>query len=168
MEREQIIKALECCITPRDCDCDDCPLDKYGSLNCKWLLMSHSLALIKELTEERDGLYRLVDDKIQENKRLTDENERLHASCTELTRKCASLEADVAKEFTCVFGTPHKVSDCPIDDEIAKAKADTVRKMQERLKECFPDTVDGKAIYTAGQVIFGIDEIAKEMLEGKE
>ena len=56
MEREQIIKALECCITPRDCDCDECPLDKYGSLNCKWLLMSHSLSLIKELTEENERL----------------------------------------------------------------------------------------------------------------
>ena len=56
LNREQIIRALECCITPRDCECDDCSLDKYGSLNCKWLLMSHSLSLIKELTEENERL----------------------------------------------------------------------------------------------------------------
>ena len=34
-------------------------------------------ALIKSQEQQIDALYRLVDDKIQENKRLTEENERL-------------------------------------------------------------------------------------------
>lgn len=47
----------------------------------------------------------------------------------ELAEKNERLRADIAKEFTCVFGQPHKVTDCPIDDEIAKAKADTAREI---------------------------------------
>ena len=66
---------------------------------------------------------------------------------------------DVAKEFTCVFGTPHKVSDCPINDEIAKAKADTVRSMRSRIKS---RCIEG-GIYLAF-VERVIDQIAKEML----
>ena len=104
MERNEVIKALECCITPRDCECDNCPLDKYGSLNCKWLLMSHSLALIKELTEELthketayNELYELTTEEIKdlyaERDRLTEENERLIA---ELAKACKAL--DTGKE----------------------------------------------------------------------
>ena len=38
--------------------------------------------------------------------------------------------ADVApKEFTCVFGQPHKVSDCPISEEVEKAKAEVAREI---------------------------------------
>ena len=50
-------------------------------------------------------------------------------------------------------------------EENKKLRADTVRKMKERLKECFPDTVDEKAIYTAKCIMFAIDQVAKEMLE---
>ncbi len=78
----------------------------------------------------------------------------------ELAEKNERLRADVAKEFTCVFGQPHKVTDCPIDDEIAKAKADTVRKMHSMIKE---RCIKG-GIYPAF-VARTIDRIAKEMLE---
>ena len=47
----------------------------------------------------------------------------------ELTEENERLRGDIAKEFTCVFGQPHKVTDCPIDDEIANAKADTAREI---------------------------------------
>ena len=91
----------------------------------------------------------LITSQEQRIKELTEENER--------------LRADVAKEFTCVFGTPHKVSECPIGDEIAKAKADTVRKMQAEIEaRCIKG-----GIYPAF-VASTIDQIAKEMLEGEK
>ena len=84
----------------------------------------------------------------------------------QLTEENERLRADVAKEFTCVFGKPHRVSDCPITDEIAKAKADTVRQMQERLmQKILENTVgnDSFAYFLKGY----IDQIAKEIEEGK-
>lgn len=81
-------------------------------------------------------------------KELTEENERLKSV-----------------EFTCGFVKPHKVLECPIFDEIARTKADTVRKMQERLKEHF-DTYTDEGEATALYMRKLIDQIAKEMLEG--
>lgn len=95
-----------------------------------------------------------------ENCTLTD----LHSEIARLRVEIDNAKADIAKEFTCVFGTPHKVSDCPINDEIAKAKADTVRKMQERLNEHF-SCHDG--VWYGAVVYDEIDEIAKEMSEGE-
>lgn len=50
LNREQIIKALECC-TRQDCDC--CPFDKPNP-DCLVTLPENALTLIKELTEERE------------------------------------------------------------------------------------------------------------------
>ena len=50
MEREQIIKALECCAKD---DCDNCPND-FG--NCYANLAGYALSLINELTEENERL----------------------------------------------------------------------------------------------------------------
>ena len=50
LNREQIIKALECC---KKDDCDNCPND-FG--NCYANLAGYSIALIKELTEENGRL----------------------------------------------------------------------------------------------------------------
>ena len=56
-----------------------------------------------------------LEDRVKE---LTEENERLKSV-----------------EFTCGFIKPHKVLECPIFDEIERAKADTVHKMQTMIKE---------------------------------
>lgn len=45
-------------------------------------------------------------------------------------------------------------------------KSDTVREFAERLKKCFDNEIEHLAIYTEGQVLFAIDQIAKEMVEG--
>ena len=54
MEREQIIKALECCTN--NYDCKECPLydrsEFGGTEKCMSKLIRFSLALINELTEE--------------------------------------------------------------------------------------------------------------------
>lgn len=77
-----------------------------------------------------------------EKRRLTDENERLHASCTELTRN------------------------------LHECKADTVRKMQSAIKEyysksCYRPTKEHPVKHTQIEHLFYIvDQIAKELLEG--
>lgn len=148
MEREQIIKALECC--QKD-DCDNCPND-FG--NCYSNLAKDALSLIKELTEENEKLLtalanydRQTDVRIAEEyytveayEELREENERLRAEVSvkkKLLDKCVDLEDRV--------------------------RADTVRKMQERLKKAFNfgHTILEKSICDI------IDHIAKEMLEGK-
>lgn len=79
-------------------------------------------------------------------KELTEENERLKSV-----------------EFTCGFIKPHKVLECPIFDEVARTKADTVREMQERLIAEFRK--DGRMNYYLRMTL---DQIAKEMLEGED
>lgn len=116
--REEIIKALECC---SDCDCynakmqEDCPLINVPF--CKNYLRKQSLVLIKELTEEN-----------------------------EFHRKTISENAQMALEVTI--------------DEIEKAKSDTVRKMQEKLK----DKLYSQGLGT-GEISYAIDHVAKEILE---
>ena len=100
LNREQIIKALECCIKTQCENC--CNLgDWHEQWNCMTNLMSKALTLIKELTEE---------------------NERW--------------------------------------------RADTVRKMQERLKADAVTIQDhtGKLGVVVG--VGNIDDVAREMLEG--
>ena len=119
LDREQIIKALECCIED---ECDKCGCS-FG--NCQQNLMQEALDLIKELIEE-----------IEFHKKTIAKN--------------AQKALDVALE------------------EIEKTKADTVRKMRDRLwskKFTYyinPQTYNG---YYAVDVCV-IDQIAKEILEG--
>lgn len=135
LNREQIIKALECCSINQSCD--GCPMfDKEPIADCTNYVISCALSLIKELTEE--------DERLRE----------------ELAKSCKAL--DESMNFYCSF-TQSKVSNCPIDDEVVKAKADTVRKMHSEIKE---RCIKG-GIYPAF-VARTIDQIAKEMTESED
>lgn len=90
---------------------------------------------IKELTEENERLEKALVEQSAENVMLIGENKRL-------MRDKTALE--------CVVSTVRN-----------QAKADTVRKMQERLHEQFHDRV----AYTRSYVHDTIDQIAKEMLD---
>lgn len=95
LNREQIVKALECCLADRVI-CDNCPLQNECESNpFDATLARYALALIRELT-----------------------------------------------------------------DEVAKAKADTVRKMQERFNQVF-----GSMDATNALLRRTFDQIAKELLE---
>ena len=135
MNRVQIIKALECCVTPRDNDCDNCPLDKYGSVNCKWLLSSLALDVINELTEE--------------NKRLELQIE---------------VKERILESYMLQYGT---VADKEV--WLKKERADTVRKVRERLAKHFLNDDNLKYIEVdADYIIEQIDRIAEEILEGSQ
>ena len=104
MELEQIIKAWECCALG---DCYPCPYSKWKA-GCRDEMCGDALSLIKELTEENEAWQKqLITTEEQAGKayydlaceaeNLRNENANLHASCTELTRKCASLTEE--KEY---------------------------------------------------------------------
>lgn len=179
LNAEQIIKALECCIVNdwNSTKCNECPIYNGGG-GCIDELKEATLTLInsqerkikelenrlkecengyegtlalerakvKELTDDNAWCAKRILEADKKNKELTEENERLHASYTELTQCCTKLE------------TLYKI-ECKRVDTV---KADTVRKMQERLKaQKFTHKNFGELVY-----LEDIDQIAKEMLEG--
>ena len=129
LNREEIIKALECCHNNSEMDCRDCPywnkvIDLY--YGCVNTLVKDAIALIKELTEENERL-----------------NERL------------------GREARCQYDLCGQIVN--LRDDVKYIKADTVQKMQERLKYslcCVP-----QCHFNYAEVEFHIDRIAKEMLE---
>lgn len=146
LNREQIVKALECCT---EGDCDGCP--RYPFFGCTKANMAVALALIRELTEEKEGLGYLIDelekekrDLFEENKKVTEENERLKGAL-EAEERHYELAMECAKKA------------------LAKAKADTVRKMQERLHDCFHP--EGE--YWGTDIYGEVDQTAKELLDSE-
>ena len=80
MERDEIIKALECHIKRR---CYDCPIGKEDiqTLNrpCSTMIAENALALIKELIEEAANWRIDAENFRNERDELVEENERLKA-----------------------------------------------------------------------------------------
>lgn len=137
LNREQIVKALECQVgTDENHDCRGCYFYNERELcseNVSEGIATAALNVIRELTEENEGLE--VD------------NEHLAIVVEGKLNRAQSLERLVMK----------------LTDKVATVKADTVRKMQERLK--------GKSYYPRShstvRVVdeYDIDQIAKELLE---
>ena len=129
LNREQIVKVLECCLADRVI-CNDCPIQKEcESTPFDATLARYALALIRELTEENERLRNRVTATII----LTDKDaERIKKECLER-----------------------------VELDIKAIQSDTVRKMQERLKNAFNfgHTILEKSICDI------IDQIAKEMWE---
>lgn len=129
LNREQIIKTLECCASKGGCK--KCPLQPKESLAiCVTQISKNALALIKELTEE---------------------NERLHAYCTELAQRLH--EASEENISVCL-----KNFDLIIENE--RVKTDTVRTMQSMIKEeCIKGGIYPVFVHST------INRIAKEIIE---
>ena len=89
LNREQIIKALECC-TNADEVCDECTL--LEDRNCGVHLLKYALSLIKELTEEKEHLFKELAEEIEKNNRLTEENDKII-----IDRFCISTELDAMR-----------------------------------------------------------------------
>ena len=123
MEKELIIKALECCTRGRksneDRPCLECPYnecnivggtsERQTSGTCQGWLMKDALALIKELTVELDAMRGAANSYKMHNGRLTEENERLGKAMDTMVVEHKRL--------------------------ITIAKSDTVKEMQENLNE---------------------------------
>lgn len=119
----------------------------------------------ERLTVELDAMRGAANSYKMHNEKLTEENKRLEK---ELAKSYEALDEQM--NFYCSF-TQSKVSNCPIDDEVAKAKADTVRKMYSEIKTRFAmlfGTYTDKDMTPITEVFWFLDQIEKEMLEGKE
>lgn len=93
-----------------------------------------------------------------EKKKLIEENERLEK---ELAKSYDALDEQM--NFYCSF-TQSKIQNCPIDDEVAKVKADTVRKIQDRLAMHFGTYTDKTEVKVV-DVFKLVGQIAEDMLE---
>jgi chromosome segregation ATPase len=133
------------------------------------------LAERSRLTEEIERLEKLCALRDQDNKDTQDllykaeaENERLHASCTELERKCASLNDDNERLRAIPEQLYKEMSERMLEERKIEIKF-SVRQMQERLKSVAYQSNDwSHGEHPMVVEIEDIDQIAKEMLEGEK
>lgn len=148
LNRDQIVKALECQVgTDEKHDCRGCYFYKEGGLcseNMSEGIATVALALIRELTIELDAMRGAANSYKMDNQRLIEENERLNSINKALVKNNSELETELAQTY----------------DLLEKAKADTVRKMQKKIKAKILEINHN----LCGLLPF-IDQIAKELLE---
>lgn len=182
--RENIAKALECCIVQHT-ECRNCPLlyTACESGACYKQAKKDAVSLIRELTEEckdleiralraenQAGIYR---DRWKTSKkdfeRLADENETLrglyeHNSqlAIDADRKLAqckkSYEDELSRAHMLLSMAWESIESK--DKLLGTIKADTVRKMQDKLNDTRTKICGEYYIYANN-----VDVIAKEMLE---
>ena len=94
LNREHIIKALECCVNPEEC-CEDCIL--LEDRNCGVNLLKNALSLIKELIEENERLRNRVVCKVV----IPDEKlEEIKNECLEKVElDIKAIQADTVREM---------------------------------------------------------------------
>ena len=120
LNREEIIKALECCQKRK---CVHCTYDVFGNplSNCR--VKKQALALIKELTEENERLSKEVAD-------LQDE-----LKCEKETN------AHLCSQYMSENHLRHQVEEM-LANGMDAVKADTVRKMQKEVSAIVGDFVE--------------------------
>ena len=150
MNREQIEKALEHCISGEGCYL--CPLNLALPPEEDCNINKHSLLLIKELTEKEKKSDRVFSDLYKEAETYLAQRECLRNQVKNLTKENERLRAQVDMWTSTAY--------CE-KDRLNSIKADTVRKMQERITEHATNGYPRKVRLDV------IDQIAKEMLEGK-
>ena len=140
MERDKIIKALECCsvsselrVCTTDCPYFSIPLEDID--NCNDVLARDALSLIKELIDENEYLK-------QQNEIYAVLNKKLEDACESYAWQYGTA---VSKELF-----------------LKRERADTVRKIQERFKGGLYAYGDEIAVDDAGYLI---DRIVEEILE---
>ena len=159
MEHNEIIKALECCASG-NCISGNCPLcdlaNDFDMLGCTSKLATNTLALfnsqeqkifelenrLKECENGYEGTLYLerckLHDAEQKIKELTEENEKLIADCV---KGAVALIKEMLRSRA--------------------IKADTVRKMQERLKaKAYTNNYCQDVV-----LLSNIDQIAKELTD---
>ena len=97
-----------------------------------------------------------------ENERLEQNLKEAHIDIREHIAENERLKGEVAKEFTCFVGDPHKVEHCPYLEELKTAKAEAYKEFAERLdnKAMFPQEINDD--YAVGLTI--IKKTLKELV----
>lgn len=136
-KREEVIKALECCINHEGDNCPDCPyhytVDGFNQ-NCKEDMCTDALALIKELTEEIKDLEADYD------------------------RVYEQVEADIRGNMADGGTSCHWCID--------GHRRDAIKQMQEKLSLHFGTYTDNDTVKVR-DVFKLVGKFAEELLEGK-
>lgn len=144
LNREEIIKALECCLG--GAICAECP--NVDLVDCFRQMQKNALSLIKELTKEVEGLKQCLE---HEHASFIETFGEWNDKCEKLTEENERLKDNFIKQT---------IENIRLLIENQEIKADTVRKMQERLRaEKFHHMNFGDLVY-----LEDIDRISKELL----
>lgn len=117
MDREQIIKALECCSDGGRCN--DCPYDSDCFMP-QWVIVKDAFALIRELTEENERL-KAENESLKTQRRVLAVN--LKDSCKREIAAKADTVREMQERLKKAFNFGHTIlekSICDIIDQIAK------------------------------------------------
>ncbi len=133
MERDEIVKALECCqFRHIKKNCDQCKYHRWCEPSCRDLMCQDALALIKELAEENDKSDKVINDLIKEGQTYLAQRD-----CFQNLSKNLTEERDAAIVAARMAGVPFPEGLEIVHDfcqkEIKKAKADTVRGIADLL-----------------------------------
>ena len=171
LNREQIVKALECCgrIGEHPHNCGGCPLpnalDYRDRVYCRAFLARYALALYRELTESLDRVQKQCGEIIVE---CDERDAKRLKQVAELTieldaMRCAAnsykMDNQRLAEENEMLKSLHKTA-------CEAVKIDTARKMQEMLKAkaVEDESLDGRNTIQIINAIW-VDKIAKELLE---
>ena len=119
LNREQIVKVLECCA---EGDCDGCP--RYSFYGCMRANIATALALIRELTEENERLQAKV-----EQSEITIKD--LHLELAESVQIKADTLKDIQIKFAMHFGTYRSEDSIKVSDVFALLEKFTEEMLEE-------------------------------------
>ena len=191
MERDQIIKALECWATGHPCEAE-CEVFDITTANCAVWTCKNALTLIKEREEQifklenrlkecengYEGTLHLESCKLHDAeekvKELTQANDMISESYDHLEKTKDNLLAERARLTEQNERLRKLATVIEVEKEIVRkeTRADTVREMQERFENSFDklehlyDEEGHENFVYANKVLEFLDQIAKEMLEG--
>lgn len=169
LNREQIVKALECCASSSLEDCDNCPIDKQKKDNCECgrYLAIQALALFREQAEEIDRLRGVGLPDYSTYIRLSDAKTAIMAYICEQTVSKYASQVECKAARSGAEGAMNEL-DYITPAQVAPV-ADTVREFAERLKGDMNNVArwtmhgDENEYFIIGKPF--IDQTAKELLE---
>lgn len=117
---------------------------------------------------DADCIYQMVENRYRVSSGIEHRCERdlLDLICEAPTADVVP-KSEVAKEFTCFVGDPHKVDHCPYLDEIEKAKTEVAREIFAEIETAL-DAFDGSWANTVINTQYLIAELKKKYIEGED
>ena len=173
LNNAEIKKALECC---NQNDCKTCPYGKYNVTGwcCMPKVRKDALDLINRYEEQlatfESRNKALKTERNRLNKEITKQKLKNNMLYEETQAEIERLKEEVAKEFTCFVGDPHKVEHCPYLEQLKTAKAEAYKECVEKVKANLSNIAkidwQGNYYYLVGLAFF--DNLLKEMgVEGE-
>lgn len=150
MNKDDIKKALESCVTYKNVDCNNCPCCPYdGQILCQDVLCKDALNLIIEQDKENEKLEQLNAVQCDAWQKLSDENERL------VTENNSNLR------YNSVLRKENK----KLKEEIKQAQLSVLGKLWARISHnktlIQSHIADGS--FTIEDIYMEIDELIKEV-----